>query len=125
MLYLLAGGWNTLFGFFVMIWLYTLMSNFLHVAVIATIANVLSITMSFLTYRYFVFKSKNVWWAEYLKCYVIYGALAAFSIVMTSILVDYFELRIWISQLITVPTTIIVSYVGHKHFTFAERNEKN
>lgn len=119
-LYLLVGAWNTLFGFFVMIWLYTWLSEYLHVTVVAIFANVMSITMSFLTYRYFVFKSQNTWWAEYLKCYLVYGGLAVFGIILTWVFIDYLKLNIWVSQSITVPATVVVSYVGHKYFTFAK-----
>lgn|SRR5574343_21195 len=119
-LYLLVGGWNTLFGFFVMIWLYTWLSEYLHVTVVAILANVMSITMSFLTYRYFVFKSQNAWWTEYLKCYLVYGGLAVFGIVLTWVFIDYLKLNIWVSQSIAVPVTVVMSYLGHKYVTFAK-----
>lgn len=124
-LYLLVGGWNTIFGFLVMIWLYAWLSEYLHVTLIAILANVLSISMSFLTYRYFVFKSQGSWFSEYLKCYLVYGGIALFGVILTWIFVDFFKLNIWISQSITVPVTVAVSYVGHKYFTFAKKYEEN
>lgn len=109
-----------MFGFFVMIFLYTWLSEFLHVTLVAIFANVMSITMSFLTYRFFVFKSQGAWWAEYLKCYLLYGGIATVGIVLTWFFVDIFKLNIWVSQSITVPLTVVISYIGHKYFTFAK-----
>ena len=116
--YLMAGGWNTLFGYGVGVGLYTVLSHELHVAVIAAIANILAITMSFLTYKLFVFKTTGNWLSEYGRSYVVYGSMALLSIALLWALVDYLGIDIWYAQALVVLLTVGISYLGHKFFTF-------
>ena len=116
--YLLAGGWNTGFGYGVGVGLYTLLSSQLHVAIIAAIANICAITMSFLTYKLFVFKTAGNWMLEYGRSYLVYGSMALLSIVLLWTLVDYMGIDIWYAQALVVILTVCFSYLGHKFFTF-------
>ncbi len=118
MRYLLAGGWNTVFGYGVGVGLYTLLSNQLHVAVIASIANIFAITMSFLTYKLFVFKTTGNWLLEYGRSYLVYGSMALLSVVLLWVLVDYVGMNIWFAQALVSILTVGISYFGHKFFTF-------
>ena len=59
MRYLIAGGWNTVFGYSAGVVLYYLMREQFHIVIIGVIGNVLAISMSFLTYKLFVFKTKG------------------------------------------------------------------
>lgn len=116
--YLLAGGWNTVFGYGVGVGLYTVLSSQLHVAVIAAIANIFAITMSFLTYKLFVFKTTGNWMLEYGRSYLVYGSMALLSIVLLWALVDYVGIDIWYAQALVIILTVGISYLGHKFFTF-------
>ena len=71
--YLLAGGWNTVFGYATSVGLYALLADMLHITLIAGIASIVSITMSFLTYKIFVFKTSGNWLIEYGRSYLVYG----------------------------------------------------
>ena len=116
--YLLAGGWNTVFGYGIGVGLYTILSSQLHVAVIAAIANILAITMSFLTYKLFVFKTTGNWLSEYGRSYLVYGSMALLSIILLWAMVDYLGVDIWYAQALVILLTVGVSYLGHKFFTF-------
>ena len=116
--YLLAGGWNTVFGYGLGVGLYTILSSQLHVAVIAAIANILAITMSFLTYKLFVFKTTGNWLSEYGRSYLVYGSMALLSIILLWAMVDYLGVDIWYAQALVILLTVGVSYLGHKFFTF-------
>ena len=116
--YLLAGGWNTVFGYGIGVGLYTILSSQLHVAVIAAIANIFAITMSFLTYKLFVFKTTGNWLSEYGRSYLVYGSMALLSIVLLWAMVDYLGMDIWYAQALVILLTVGVSYLGHKFFTF-------
>jgi putative flippase GtrA len=116
--YLLAGGWNTLFGYGVGVGLYVLLIDRLHITLIAIIANIISITMSFVIYKLYVFRSPGNWLKEYLRCYILYGSMACFGIVLLWIFVDYFHINIWFSQAFVIFSTVFASYFGHKFFTF-------
>jgi len=113
-----VGGWNTLFGYACGVGLYLWLSPRLHIGLIGAIANVIAITMSFTTYKLFVFKTRGGWLQEYMKSYVVYGAAALFSIASLWVFVDLMGISIWIGQALAIGLTVVVSYFGHAWFTF-------
>lgn len=82
------------------------------------IANVLAISMSFLTYKLFVFRTHGNWLREYLRCYVAYGGMSIVSIALFTALVDGLRQSVWLAQALTILITVGVSYFAHKTFTF-------
>lgn len=116
--YLLGGGWNTLFGYAVSLGLYTLLSSSVHIIGIAIIANFVAISMSFLTYKLFVFQTNGNWIREYLRSYLVYGNTAIVGIIMLWLLVDFLATPFWIAQGLIILITVVVSYFGHARFTF-------
>lgn len=121
--YLLAGGWNTLFGYGMGVSLYYGLTQYLHTVVIAVISNVFAITMSFITYKTFVFKTKGNWLHEYLRSCMVYAGIALISVVLLWLLVDGMHIKIWLAQGIIILATVAVSYIGHARFTFRRNPE--
>ncbi len=119
--YLLAGGWNTLFGYCVGVLFYYLLHNYLHTLVIIVLANILNISMSFLTYKIFVFKTRGNWLSEYVRCYVVYGNIAIVGMLLIWMMVDFFMVPFWIAQALILLITVIISYVAHARFTFKKK----
>jgi putative flippase GtrA len=118
--YLLAGTWNTLFGYFVSVALYYALINHLHLIFILIIANICAITMSFITHKYFVFKTKGDWWSEYIRSYLVYGTTALFGVALLLVMVDFLGVPFWFAQALIILLAVIGSYLGHKHFTFSK-----
>lgn len=116
--YLIAGGWNTLFGYVAGVVLYYLMRDRFHLVVIAALGNVIAITMAFATYKVFVFRTRGNWLSEYLRSHVVYGGTAVFGIALLWALVDGAGLHFWIAQAVVIAITVIASYIGHARFTF-------
>jgi putative flippase GtrA len=116
--YLLTGLWNTVFGYTFSLVLYNSLHSFMHILLISLIANVICISMSFITYKIFVFKTKENWLREYIRCYIIYGIISLVSVVILWISVDFFKTPFWIAQGLLIPIMILFSYIGHKKFTF-------
>lgn len=116
--YLVAGGWNTIFGYSLGVILFLLLTDSVHTAFIAFICNLISMAMSFITYKLFVFRTKGNWINEYFKACLVYGNAAAISIFLIWFFVDIAGLNIWISQALTIFSTITISYFGHKKITF-------
>jgi putative flippase GtrA len=119
--YLIAGGWNTVFGYSLGVILFLLLTDSVHTAFIAFICNLISMAMSFITYKLFVFRTKGNWIKEYFKACLVYGNVAIISIVVIWILVDLVGLNIWISQALAILVTVVISYFGHEKFTFKAR----
>jgi len=119
--YLVAGGWNTVFGYSLGVILFLLLTDSVHTAFIAFICNLISMAMSFITYKLFVFRTKGNWLKEYLKACIVYGNVALISILVIWVLVDIVGLNIWVSQALAIFVTVVISYLGHKKFTFKAR----
>lgn len=116
--FFIAGSWNTVFGYSLSLVLYSLLNSYLHILAISLIANILSISMSFITYKIFVFKLKGNWLKEYIRCYIVYGMISLISMSILWISVDFIKIPFWISQGLLIPIMILFSYIGHKKFTF-------
>lgn len=116
--YLLAGGWNTFFGYGLMVVLYDLLSNQVHLVLIAFISSFIAISMSFATYKIFVFQTKGLWLIEWQRSFVVYGVATLFSIFLLWLFVDIYFFDIYVSQAMSSLLVILASYFGHKIFTF-------
>ena len=119
--YLFVGAFNTVVGYLLGVALYYTLSPRFHILFIGCIANVLAITVSFTTYKYFVFQTKDHWLSEYLRSYLVYGGMALIGIVLLWFLVDRLHLSILFAQAIAIIVTVIFSYLGHSLFTFREQ----
>ena len=86
--------------------------------VIGLLASIVAITIAFLTYRIFVFKSTGSWRAEYFKCYIVYGSVTIINVVGLWLLIDVLGASIWIAPLIITPICFLFSYFSHAKFTF-------
>jgi putative flippase GtrA len=116
--YLLVGSWNTLFGYFIGIFLFYALTAHAHIVVIALISNMIAISMSYITYKLFVFKTSGNWLVEYFRCYLVYSMNAILGIFFLWVTVDIIKINIWISQGISISMTVFISYFLHKNFTF-------
>jgi putative flippase GtrA len=116
--YLLVGAWNTLFGYFCAVTLYYYFGNLLGVIVVGVISNILSISMSFFTYKVMVFRTRGNWLKEYLKAYLVYGLSSLIGILILYIGVDGLNQEFWIVQAFAIVIVTLVTYLSHSRFTF-------
>jgi putative flippase GtrA len=119
--YLLAGGWNTLFGYLVGVGLYQILHAHTQTLYIALLANTICISMSFLTYKLFVFRTSGRWLEEYLKSWTVYSGAALISSLLLWVFVDLLSISIYIAQALVIISTVVISYTGHSRFTFKKR----
>src|SRR6266571_2520671 len=82
--YLLVGGWNTLFGYACFaIFTALLQPRMAYGYVVAiVISNPLSITVSYLGYKWFVFKTKGNYLRECARCMLVYGSSMAVGVIL-------------------------------------------
>lgn len=121
--YLLVGGWNTVFGYSTGVGLYKILEHRWPFPLIGVVANVLSISMSFVTYKTLVFRTQGRWLQEYLKSYLVYGFTAVVGIVAMWLLVRHFAIPIWYAQGLVIGLTVAASYVGHSRLTFRVKKD--
>ena len=116
--YLLVGIFNTVFGYALSLLVYHFLQNDLSIVVIGIMINVISITVAFLGYKLFVFKTAGNWLNEYLRCYVTYGLSAVLGISLIWLFVEQWAWVFWFSQGLIIALTTVISYFMHRHFTF-------
>jgi putative flippase GtrA len=116
--YLICGIFNTLFAYFSGLFIYHFLNNKLSITFISLICYVASISVTYLTYKLFVFKTKGNWIYEYVRCYFVYGSVIIIGILSTTLFVNFFHIPFWISQLVTIFIGILVSFFAHTKFTF-------
>ena len=122
--YLLAGGFNTLVGYAIGVGLYKALESNFSIIWIGVISNILSITVSFLSYKTLVFKTKGMWLTEYIKSYIVYGGIALIGIFFLWFFVDEMKMSIWLAQALVMGLTVVFSYLGHSRFTFRRQGIK-
>jgi putative flippase GtrA len=125
--YLLVGTWNTAFSY-AMFALFTRMlekvvpQSYMAASVLSSF---FSITVSFLGYKWFVFKTKGNYLREWLRCLGVYGSNIAFGLLALPMLVYVLRrtphtqrMAPYIAGAMLTGVTVLVSFFGHKHFSF-------
>jgi putative flippase GtrA len=125
--YLLVGAWNTVFGYgtfaaFTAILTPRVPYSYMWALILSSLLN---ITVAYLGYKWFVFKTKGNYLREWFRCIAVYGSGIAVGLIALPILVTLirhktrFELQApYIAGAILTATTVVYSFVGHKKFSF-------
>jgi len=125
--FIVVGCWNTAFSYCVYAFFTYILTGVIPYAYMAAMAvsSVINISVAYLGYKLFVFKTKGNYVREYFRCYVVYGAAAATNILLLPVLVILLDLVI--VQQVYVPYiaggalslgTVFLSFFGHKEFSF-------
>ncbi len=125
--YLMVGLWNTVFGYSVYALFTALLMPRLRFGYIvaSVLSNLLSITMAYLGYKFFVFKTQGNYLVEWLRCILVYGSGVLPGLVALPLLVEGLQHGLhlqrsapYIAGAMVMGTTVIYSFFGHKHFSF-------
>jgi putative flippase GtrA len=130
--YLIVGGFNTLFGYSCFALLTMVMSPHLPYAYILAqvLASFINITVSFLNYKWLIFKTKGNYLREWMRCVAVYsgGILASACLLPVCV----FALRHvtpmgdsapYVAAAILMIINVVASFIGHKKFSFASDAE--
>lgn len=132
--FLLVGGFNTVFAwsvFAALNWLFAVINermgwNFSKILV-ANVALVvqyaITINVSFITMRYYVFRSHGDFWREWAKTWSVYILLYAVNAPSISFLMWAFKLDAWWAQAIYMIFSTIVTFLLHKYYSFRQIKE--
>ena len=131
--FLVIGGFNTLFGVAnsfamvrLMVWLWPGQPKTMGTIAIA-ISSMVNIGFSFLTYKWFVFRTKGNYLKEYLRSLLIYLPNLALSTLALAPLAAVLKRwtgheqgSLYAAVAIIVGVGIVFSFVGHKNVTFRQ-----
>lgn len=127
--FLLVGGFNTVFAwsvFAALTWLFVSINNragwnfpeilLANAALIVQYA--ITINVSFITMRYYVFRSHGNFWKEWAKAWSVYVLLYTINAPSISFLMWIFKLNAWLAQAIYLIFSTIVTFLLHKYYSF-------
>ena len=127
--YLLVGGFNTLFGYSLFAILnFCLQGIGSYSYMLASLlSNLIAITVAFLGYKWFVFKTKENYLKEWIRCVAVYSTGMLLTLAGLPILVPVLRRSMiqrpqsapYVAAAIMAVVTVIASFFGHKHISFA------
>jgi putative flippase GtrA len=129
--YLLVGIWNTGFGYGTFVLFVFLLSKpwptygYIPGGILSS---VVSITVAFFGYKWFVFKTQGNYLREWLRCMAVYGSSIAIGTVILPCVV--FAIRHatmidrkapYVAAALMLGFNTVYNFLGHKKFSFRER----
>jgi putative flippase GtrA len=127
--YVLVGGFNTLFGYCLLallIWSFSGLGPYSYIYA-ALLANLIAITVAFLFYKWFVFRTRGNYLIEWIRCLGIYGSSMLVGLVGLPILVPILRSNLrhperasYIAAAIMAMVSVLFSFLGHKNISFRE-----
>jgi putative flippase GtrA len=132
--YLVVGLGNTIFGYSAYAGLTALLIPQVPYAYVfaGLISGLLNITFSFLTYKWFVFKTKGNYLREWSRCIVVYGGTMLLGTAMLPVTVFLLQHLTpaeksapYIAGAIQMGAGVLAGFLGHKNFSFALSTNKS
>lgn len=130
--YLLIGGWNTLFGYGCFALFTALLEPRMKYGyvVASAIANLIAITVSYLGYKWFVFKTKGNYLKEWLRCVTVYTGSMLVSIALLPVVVLILRRTTsltasapYVAGALIMGLSVIYTFLAHKNFSFRQAAE--
>jgi putative flippase GtrA len=125
--YLIVGVWNTVFGYSSFALLTALLTPHIpHAYILAgVLSNLLNITVAFLNYKWFIFKTKGNYLREWCRCLLVYSSGIALGTVLLPATVFCIRQATvfrasapYIAGALLMGTNVIFSFLGHRKFSF-------
>ena len=115
--FLAVGATNTAFGYLLFAMLLLLLGHRLYLVALVC-AYVISVLVAFVLYRHLVFKVRGHVLADLWRFVMVYLAAFAVNLVVLPLLVELAHLPVLVAQAMIVLVTSLMSWVGHKHYSF-------
>ena len=129
--FLLVGGFNTVFAYTILaliLWLFENINTSARLEFAQVwVANaalfvqyVITINVSFLTMRYYVFQSHGDWKKEFVKAWSVYLFLYLINSPILSFLMLFVGLQPLVAQAVYLVFSTIVTFLLHKYYSFRQ-----
>ena len=127
--YLVVGVWNTAFAYGTFALLTWLLDRYVPASYLAAslLSSVLNITVSFLGYKWFVFRTQGHYLREWLRCLMVYSGSIALGLLAlpptvyaVTALTGSPAAAPYIAGAVVLGAQVVISFLGHKRVTFAE-----
>lgn len=120
-LYLAVGAWNTLFGYGVFVVLYYLAAGRVSASVVIVASYVVAVLSAYVGYRYVAFRSHDGVFREFPRFAAVYLVTLIANLVFFPVALRLLPLSTYAVQALFTVGVVIVSYLGHRYFSFRAR----
>lgn len=114
--YVLVGVLNTAWGFTLFTVLIVALDIWYPAALV--VSHVVAVSTAFLLYRYLVFHVAGSAWLDFVRCHGVYLVQLVVKTALLVVLAEAFSVPPVPAMALTIITTMIVSFYGHKHVSF-------
>lgn len=125
LLYLVIGGWNTVFGYGIWALMQWLLGPYLHYLVIVLLSWPIAVLNAYLGYRFIVFRSTGSVLKELPRFSLVYLATLVLNLALLPIALATLPFNIYVIQALFLTVVVIGSYLGHKHFSFGRGRQRD
>jgi putative flippase GtrA len=87
-------------------------------------AHIVSVLFAFVLYRLVVFRVRGHLWPDLLRFETVYLSALAVNFVLLPVLVEIAHLPVLLAQAVIVLVTSVMSWVGHKNYSFMREPPK-
>jgi putative flippase GtrA len=119
-LYLVVGGWNTVFGYGVWALLQYLLGDHLHYLVIVLLAWPIAVLNAYLCYRHIVFRSRGPVLRELPRFSFVYLLALIVNVALLPVALRVLPLNIYLAQALLTVFVVVCGYLGHKYYSFRD-----
>jgi putative flippase GtrA len=116
--FIIIGGINTVAGYLITILVYNILIKYNNIFLIGIVSNALSITLSYINNRLFVFNVVDGWWSGYIKSFFSYALIALFGTLLLWISIRIIGIDVWIAQFYIIIINSFISFYIHKLIIF-------
>ena len=117
-LYLVVGGWNTLFGYCIWALMQYVLHDYINYLIILVLSWPFAVGNAYLCYRHFVFRSHGGMWRELPRFSLVYAVTLMLGLMALPILLHTLPFNIYVIQAGFTAVVIVASYLSHKYFSF-------
>jgi putative flippase GtrA len=113
-----VGAFNTLLGATFFVALELTLGRVVGYMIVLLIAHVLSVLCAFVLHRRLVFRVTGNVLVDLVRFETVYLGGLGINAILLPVLVEIAQLPVILSQFLIVSVTALVSFFGHKHFSF-------
>jgi putative flippase GtrA len=118
LLYLVVGGWNTVFGYGVWALMQYLLGDYLPYLVVLMLAWPIAVLNAYLGYRYVVFRSQASVLKEFPRFLLVYLVTLVANLALLPVALRAMPFNIYVVQALLTVLVVVCSYLGLKYFSF-------
>jgi putative flippase GtrA len=125
--YLLVGAWNTLFGYGLFAGTTAVLSRFMSYSYVVAfpLSSLVNVTVAFLGYKWFVFRTTGNYLREWTRCIAVYASSIAIAMIVMPIAVAALQYAMGLRQsapyvagALMMGFSLVYNFLGHKRFSF-------